>query len=64
MLVVYAFNRRFGLTLTATLPRLLLFCFYGGVASAHVEENSELLLDETAMNSLVEKSRSSTPLLI
>mgnify|MGYP001382341250 CR=1 FL=1 len=54
IMCVCAFDIRFGL--------VQLCChdcdyFYGVVA--HVEE--ELLLDETAMNSLVEKSRSSTP---
>lgn len=55
IMCVYAFDIRFGLLCCHDCS-----CdyFYGVVA--HVEEEL-LLLDETAMNSLVEKSRSSTP---
>ena len=54
---VFAFDIRFGLVQLRCHDCCCCCYFYGVVA--HVEE--ELLLDETAMNSLVEKSRSSTP---
>ena len=57
IMCVFAFDIRFGLVQLRCHDCCCCCYFYGVVA--HVEE--ELLLDETAMNSLVEKSRSSTP---